>query len=287
MINAEQQPALEYNAAGGLLKTYFKEDFRHLGEQLIKAGFGKVCVLPFRAIAREGGIEALRQSPLEIVHIEEAWNPTDEENIIAGVAAAFFHKKRLMNVLTGKEEASPTQIWDGLFPAKRTCDRLFEELMAAFPKAKFIAHDITTRYESNRWLLEINPGIDMEPAAILEEARGKGVGLVFDPSHLLPSESTVSLPKQGTKAPRGEWERQFRFFQHGLEVVDINGKIEELLGQGGALRELAQAAKETPNIRYLRVEIKIPPTQQIPVVSRFHNGGFSFLNDVGQALRES
>ena len=72
-----------------------------------------------------------------------------------------------------------------------------------------------------------------------------------------------------------------------MEVVDINGRVEELFRQGGSLRELAQAAKETPNIKYLRVEIPIPPTQQVPLVRQSQDKGFQFLREVGQALREA
>lgn len=281
MTNPEQ-PALEYNLAGGLLLTITERDFRRLQEQLVQAGFGYACVLPFRAIAKEGGIEALRQSPLEVVHFEEAWNPTNQDNLGLAVAAGVLGKLKRMAEAKGE----PPIPQDALFPSKKTCDRLFRELMAAFPEAKFISHEVRTQYDSGRWLLEINPGLKMQPATILEEAKERGVGLVFDPSHLLPSAS-ISLPGEATRPQKSNWERQFNKFRSGLEVVDINGRVEELFRQGGSLRELAQAAKETPNIKYLRVEIPIPPTQQVPLVRQSQDKGFQFLREVGQALREA
>lgn len=185
------------------------------------------------------------------------------------------------------DKSEPPILQDALFPSKRTCDRLFRELMTAFPEAKFISHEVRTQYDSGRLLLEINPGLKMQPATILEEARERGIGLVFDPKHLLPSAPTLSLPDQPTKAPMGEWERQFNKFREGLEVVDINGEIEELFRAGGSLRELARAAKETPNIRFLRVEIPIPPKQQLPGIRQSQEKGFQFLKEIGQALREA
>lgn len=274
---------LEYNLAGGLLLTINEKDFRQLQEQLVEAGFGHGCVLPFRALAKNGGIEALKSSPLDIVHFEEAWNPTNQDNLGLAIAAGLIgHLKRIAG-----DESSPPILQDALFPGKKTCDRLFKELMKAFPGAKFISHEVRTQYDSGRWLLEINPGLKMQPSTILEEAKKRGVGLVFDPKHLLPSSSTLSAPGQATKVLRGEWERQFHFFGSRLEVVDINGDVKELFREGGVLRELAQAAKETGSIRFLRVEIPIPPNQQLPGVKQSQEKGFQFLREVGQALREA
>ena len=274
---------LEYNLAGGLLLTITEGDFKRLQEKLVEAGFGHGCVLPFRALAKKGGVEALKDSPLDIVHFEKAWNPTSQDNLGLAVAAGILGKlKRMVG-----DKSEPPIVQDAIFPSKKTCDRLFEELMAAFPNAKFISHEVRTNYDSGRWLLEINPGLKVQPAQILEEAKERGVGLVFDPSHLLPSNSALSLPGQATKAPRGEWEKQFQFFRSGLEVVDIHGDPNELFGQGGELRELAQAAKETTSIRFLRVEIPIPPKQQLPGVRQSQEKGFQFLREIGQALREA
>lgn len=293
-------PELEYNLAGGLLLTIFERDFKVLQEKVAEAGFRKACVLSFKALAKEGRVEALKDSPLDIVHIEEAWNPTNQDHLIfagaAGVwgyAARYLYKHReeegILGILGqryGKKDA-PIAESDSEWPSKETCDRLFEELMVAFPGVKFISHEVTTQYDSDRWLLEINPGIELPPSQILSQSREGGFGLVFDPKHLLPSGSALSLPGQATKVPRGEWERQFQYFRSGLEVVDINGDVGELFKDGGQLRELAQAAKETPNIRYLRVEIPIPPIQQIPKVRQSQEKGFQFLREVGQALREA
>jgi hypothetical protein len=276
-------PGLEYNLAGGLLLTITEGDFRRLQEQLVEAGFGHACVLPFRVLAKRSGVEALKNSPLDIVHFEEAWNPTSQDNLGLSMAAGVLGKLKRM---AGNKNQPPIP-QDAFFPSKRTCDRLFRELMAAFPDAKFISHEVKTQYDSGRWLLEINPSLKMQLATILEGAKERGVGLVFDPRHLLPSGSALSLPGQATKAPRGEWERQFQYFRSGLEVVDINGNVDELFREGGELRELAQAAKETSSIRFLRVEIPIPPGQQLPGIRQSQEKGFQFLREIGQALREA
>lgn len=279
MENAE----LEYNLAGGLLLTITEGDFKWLQERLVEAGFGHGCILPFRALVKKGGVEALKNSPLDIVHFEKAWNPTNQDNLGLAVMAGILGKLKRM----AGDKAEPPIVQDAIFPGKKTCDRLFEELMETFPNAKFISHEVRTNYNSGRWLLEINPGLKIQPAQILEKAKERGVGLVFDPSHLLPSNSTLSLPGQATKAPRGEWEKQFQFFRSGLEVVDIHGDPNELFRKGGELRELAQAAKETSNVRFLRVEIPIPLKQQVPLIRQSQEKGFEFLREVGQALKEA
>jgi len=51
------------------------------------------------------------------------------------------------------------------------------------------------------------------------------------------------------------------------------------------LKELAQAAKETQGIKFLRVEIPIPPKLQIPGLPG-HQKGFDFLQAIGQKLME-
>jgi len=66
------QSELEYNLAGGLLLTIREGDFGHLQEDLFNSGYRYGCLLPFRALTRKEGIETLKNSPLQIVHIEEA-----------------------------------------------------------------------------------------------------------------------------------------------------------------------------------------------------------------------
>lgn len=280
MTNSE----LEYNLAGGLLLTVREADFKRLQEGLDNSGYRYGCVLPFRALIRKEGIDALRSSPIQIVHIEEAWNPTNEDNLGKAIIAGLLGYYRRFK---GIEGPNPI-VQDAMFPAKATCERLFNELVEAFPKVKFISHALNVSFPTDRLLVEVNPGIGLSASEILDQTEEKGIGLVFDPRHLLPTESTISTPGQPTKALRGEWEGQFETFKGKVEVVDINppakGDVGELLHGRGLLKELALAAQET-GVKFLRVEIPIPPMQQIPG-SPLQSKGFEFLRDIGQALRE-
>lgn len=276
---------LEYNLAGGLLLTVRENDFRQLQEGLTNSGYRYGCVLPFRALAKEKGIENLRSSPLQIIHMEEAWNPTNEDNLTKAVFAGILgHYKRFRG-----DKSEPPILQDSLFPSKVTCERLFKELFKAFPNIKFISHKIDADFPSDKLLLEVNPGIGLSQSEILAQTEEKGIGLVFDPRHLLPTEKVISTPGQPTKTPKGEWEKQFHAFQKRIEVVDINPPtkedVQELLHGRGLLKELALAAKQV-EIRFLRVEIPIPPAQQLPG-SPLQHKGFELLRDIGQALKES
>lgn len=284
MLEKLKSPSLEYNLAGGLLLTINEQDFLELQEGLKESGYQSACVLPFRALMKGSGIQTLKQSPLSVVHIEEAWNPTNKDNLGKAVVAGLLgYYNRFRNV----PGANPI-LQDSFFPSISTCDKLFKDLMAEFPHAKFISHKIEVNFPSDRFLVEINAGIKLEPSELLASAEQKGIGLVFDPSHLLPTDKTVSLPNRPTKS-KNEWEKQFNYFSSRVEVVDINPPdkktdVGELVSGRGVLKEVAQAAKEV-GIEILRVEIPIPPLQQIPLL-RPHSKGFEFLKEIGNALKE-
>lgn len=277
-------PHLEYNLAGGLLLTVRENDLQRLCEQVAQSGYSHACVLPFRALTHPGSVEQLQRSPLTIIHLEEAWNPTNQDTLGLAVAAGIIgHARRILGDTT-----EPPILQDAFFPARKTCDRLFKDLMEIFPETKFISHKVLTDLDSNRWLLEINPGIKMSPEQILAEAKRQGVGLVFDPRHLLPSENTVSIPTQPTKPTLGKWEGQFRIFSKDIEVVDINPPnptdVSDLLTRKGLLKELAEATRELPNVKFLRVEIPMPIASRIPFSPQQQNG-FEFLKEIGEALK--
>jgi len=185
------------------------------------------------------------------------------------------------------DKSQPPIVQDSLLPGKLTCKRLFEELFKTFPEVKFISHKIEVNLPSDRFLVELNPGIKLSLSEILARTQERGVGLVFDPRHLLLTENVVSLPGQPTRASQGEWERQFQTFSERIEVVDINppakGDIPELLQGRGVLKELALAAQQA-KVKFLRVEIPIPPVCQLPG-SPLRNKGFEFLREIGQALK--
>lgn len=277
-------PALEYNLAGGLLLTIGEKDFQELQNGLKDAGYSSACVLPFRALMKESGLKILHSSPLSIVHIEEAWNPTTKDNLTESIMAGLFGYYRRFRGLSGDNPI----IQDSLFPSKNTCDRLFKSLIAEFPNIKFISHHLDVGFPEDRLLVEVNAGINLSPSELLTRAKEKGIGLVFDPSHLLPSDRTISLPGDPTRKVN-EWEKQWQYFSHQVKVVDINppdkkNDVPELLAGHGVLKEIARAARET-GVEYLRVEVPIPPIQQIPGL-RPHTAGFSFLKEIGNALVE-
>jgi hypothetical protein len=284
ILEKAPSPSLEYNLASGLLLTINEKDFQELQTGLKNAGYSSACVLPFRTLMKESGMETLHNSPLSIVHIEEAWNPTDKDNLTKAVVAGLVGYYRRFRGLPGNNPI----LQDSLFPSKHTCDGLFKSLIAEFPNIKFISHQLDVDFPEDRLLVEINAGINLSPSELLTRAKQKGIGLVFDPSHLLPSDRTISMPGDPTRKVN-EWEKQWLYFSPQVKVVDINppdkkNDVPELLADHGVLKEIAQAAHET-GVEFLRVEIPIPPSQQIPGL-RPHTAGFSFLKEIGNALIE-
>lgn len=277
---------LEYNLAGGLLLTIREKDLEFLTKGLVSSGYRYGCVLPFRGLTGEGAIEKLQNSSLSIVHLEEAWNPTEEKNIAKAVIAGLLHRRKLF----GKKEGSfPPQYWDGLFSSKATCDGLFEQLYTKIEGVKVISHTFEVDFPSDRLLVEINPGIELSQSEILDISIQRNIGLVFDPSHLLASDKIISVAGGPTKPYKGEWERQFIAFSDQVRVVDINppslADEDDLFEGKGSLKELAQAAKEAGKVEFLRVEIPIPAKWQIPS-SPLNQKGFDFLQAIGQRLME-
>jgi hypothetical protein len=282
MVEKPKNPSLEYNLAGGLLLTINEQDFLELQIGLKESGYSSACVLPFRALMKESGIQTLKQSPLSIVHLEEAWNPTNEDKLAKAVIVGLLG---YYNRFRGVPGPNPI-LQDSFFPSTATCDKLFKDLTMAFPQVKFISHQIDVNFPNDRLLVEINAGIKLEPSELLARSEQKGIGLVFDPSHLLPTDKTVSLPNQPTKG-KSEWEKQFNYFSSRIEVVDINppdkkNDVKESISGKGLLKEMAEAAKGI-GVEVLRVEIPIPAFQQLPSI-RPHSKGFEFLKEIGNAI---
>jgi hypothetical protein len=275
-------PNLEYNLAGGLLLTINDKDFSELQSGLKESGYSSACVLPFRALTKESGMDSLKHSPLSIIHIEEAWNPTSEDHLGKAVIAGLLGYYNKFQNIPG---ANPI-VQDAFFPSEKTCKKLFDNLLMEFPQAKFISHQIDINFPENRLLVEINPGIKLEASELLAKAEQKGIGLVFDPSHLLPTDKSISLPGQSTKN-KNEWEKQFNYFSSKIEVVDINppdknNDVKELISGKGLIKEMVEAAKGI-GVEVLRVEIPIPAFQQLPSI-RPHSKGFEFLKEIGNAI---
>ncbi len=276
-------PNLEYNLAGGLLLTLREQDIKGLAENLKASGYQYGCVLPFRALTSPKAVDTLKNN-LDIVHFEEAWNPTNHDFFpLAILSGLLGNARRKMG-----DKSEPPILQDAFFPSKYTCEELFESFFTLFPSAKFISHAIDLSYPGDKLLVEINPGIKMEASQILEETERNGIGLVFDPRHLLPSDQTISLPNQPTQQAGGEWEKQFNQFSSQIEVVDINppslGDVDLLLKGKGILAELASAAYELNTVRFFRVEVPIPITDQLPGIS-VNSTGFKFLKEIGDSLK--
>lgn len=286
------RPKLEYNLAGGLLLTITEKDFQTLCYGLEQAGYHYACVLPFRAFLekplgfpfpKSRGLENLKDCPLTIVHLEEAFVPTKWDFIFPAVIKGLYGQ--FLNLLKLRKPFQPI-LQDALFPGKLTCERLFWEIYHQFPETKFISHQINFDFPGDRLLVEINPGIQMSPEQLLQTSQEKGLGLVFDPSHLLMPQRAISAPSAPTRPSLGEWERLFTIFSSQVEVVDINPPRKqdlEDLGKGkGVLKELAQAAKQADGVKFFRVEIPIPLAQQIPGLP--HQEGFAYLRHLGEEL---
>lgn len=291
-MNSAESPKLEYNLAGGLALTIFGSDFEELCHGLAEAGYRHACVLPFRALSQDSGVATLRNN-LNVVHIERAWNPTKHDFFPTALLAGMMGMvKRARG-----DESQPPIVQDALFPGKATCERLLKDLMKAFPSAKFISYSLKLDFPQDRVLLGLTSGIELSYQEILEYSEHTGIGLVFDPSHLLAPEKAVSAPGLPTKASKGEWERQFNRLSSRIEVVDINPSgygniaVDALLKRNrGILKELAAAAREA-RVKFLRVEIPIPKIWQIPGKIPLpglpsHQKGFEFLQEIGQALLE-
>lgn len=286
-MQRENQPSIEYNLAGGLLMTIGERDLLRLGEKLKTAGYTHACALPFRGLTGPHAITRLARYPLTVVHCENIWNEQtpDYPLPIAVVAGLVGHLRRKLGDLS-----EPPLLQDTLFAGKPTCDRLLTEMLE-LPGVKLISHTIEVKANPDKFLLEINPGIKMSAQELQEWARQNSIGVVFDPRHLLPEfVSSVSTPSEPTCQSKSAWEKQFEAFRSSIEVVDINPPtpqdVPDLLQGRGLLHEVAQAAKELKTVRFLRVEIPIPPLTQIPY-SPLQPRGFSLMTAVAQTLKEA
>lgn len=283
MSDSESESKLEYSLAGGLALTVRPEDFEGLCAQLVKEGYGSACLFPFRALIKKGGVEALKESGLSIVHLEQAWNPTSKDSLpLAVLAGLLGHWKKLRG-----DGGQPPILQDALFPGKATGERLFRELMDVFPKAKVISYDVEAAWKDERLLLGVDPGKTQDLQRFIEETEARGVSVFFDPHNVIAG--TISLPGKPTKKKR-DWEPQFQALAKTgrLEVVDIHpvgeNDVRDLKEGRGMLRELAQAACEIGTVEFLRIEIPFPLRLQIPGTSPLGRG--DFLWEIAQALKD-
>lgn len=274
----------------------FEKDFRWMYQELQEHGYHYACVLPIRTLRSKERIEELRKSNLAIVHIEGPRNPAKgsyNDFLPAAVVTGALGKLRRML----GDNSEPPILEDTLpFPSRATCDSLLRKLFEAFPGAKFVTYDVNVNFglKPERLLLGIHPGLHMTASEILNWANGptmrNGIGLVFDPHYLLPSDRVISMQGRPTRPGTGEWERQFRIFAGKTEVVDIHPRnrqdIQDLRKRRGMLTELAQAAREYPRIRYLRVELPIYPRWMTGVPrTGIYGQNIDLLKEIAEVLR--
>jgi hypothetical protein len=281
MTSENRSPKLEYNLAGGLLMTVNVADFQELQQGLAATGFTHGCVLPFRALMGRDAVNNLNRSPLTIAHFEEAWNPTDQDSLgKALVSGGLGQVDRLLHPTHNRP-----LLQDSLFPSSLSSRHIYGRIFRELPQANCIAHQFIANVPASRLLVEINPGINLGAAEILDRSQADNIGLVFDTSHLLSSSRTVSVPGAPTVA-QSAWEDQFNFFAPQLKVVDIHPsrpeETAELLTGRGVLVEVAAAAKQV-GVDYLRVEVPIPVLHQLPLL-RPHHRAVSFLANVASSL---
>lgn len=272
---------LEYNLAGCLPFTVSRGEFHRLLGELAESGYQYGCLLPFRALTESGSVDELKKSPMTIVHLEGAWNPTGEDNFRKAILAGLLGYGRRIAHLEGQNPI----VQDAFFPSRATCDQLFKHLMIAFPAAKVISYSLDVSCPKDRLLVGVDPvGQGLSLPEISARAEMNGYGLVFDPRHVLSGPS-VSLPGQPTRVSSREWESSFQAVKDQVEVVDIHPTsrqdLPDLLKRAGLLKELAVAATEA-KVDYLRVEVPIP---LMAVAPPLRGKGFDFLEKIGQALQ--
>ncbi|MGB9911589.1 MAG: hypothetical protein ACPLKP_03270 [Microgenomates group bacterium] len=265
---------LECNLAGGLPLTLTEKTFAFLCQKVVEAGYSYACLLPFRGISQKKEIPLL---PLTIVHIEDAWNPTPYDFLPMAVAEGIFgYFKRVLG------DKSRSILQDSLFPGKDTSRKMVDYLMEIFSTAKFITHEVEMieRFPG-RTILEINPGISLSYFQFkdwLQEQQG--LGLVFDPAHLLSLPTSPSISLRGRPTQNfSQWERQWRDFLPWIEVVDIHPPTSKDLKlffqRKGILWELTKATKESgSSIKFLRVEVPF-------------GWRFGLLRRIGERLNEA
>lgn len=265
--NRHHTPELEFNLASGSIITVTSDGLEKLVTVAEGAGFKKFTMMPFRGYNPQNRI----QQNWPVVHIEEARSPTTGENIVLSMLSALAQQ---IKRLDGKEAQVPT-LEDGLFPGREKCKEVLSQLLQTYPEAKLVSHTILPhrliKTPSQRWLLKVNPAVEMDPQQLVDWSQETGVQLVFDPSQLmhLTREEVVSLPGQPTEVINSSLPLFHRLAEAGtVEVVDLGSNQQnipdsiECLSKG-ELKELTVASREYDSIEFLRLELPIKTKDQI------------------------
>jgi len=287
----KHRPKLEYNLAGGLILTTTEEGLTILANAARGVGFPVFSGMPFRGHRKN-------HENLPIVHLEAAWNPTNQDNfLMAALAGMAGHIKRAV----GAKNQSPI-LQDALFPGRERSNFLLHHLLKTH-NAKLISHKILphrlieTPKES--WLLQINSAVEKNPEELIAWTKETGVKLVFDPSHLGHwfGSKTISAPNNPIQPYDETIPIFYKLAEEGIiEVVDLNSQKRSLFNseqnkqllETGVLKELIEASTEYESIEYLRLELPIAAREQlITLISGDKLGPAVSLMEMAAAIEQS
>ena len=284
-------PRLEYNLASGLILTTTEEGLTILANAARDVGFPIFSGMPFRGYRK-------KHENLPIIHLEAAWNPTNQDNILmAALAGMAGHIKRVVGA-----KNQPPILQDALFPSKERSNFLLYQLLETYD-AKLISHKILPhrliKTPKESWLLEINPAVEKNPEELIDWSKETGVRLVFDPSHLGHwfGSKTISVPNN----PIQPYDETISIFyklaeERVIEIVDLNSQKRSLLDseqnkqllETGVLKELIEASTEYESIEYLRLELPITARGQlITLISGDKLGPTVSLMEMAAAIEQN
>jgi len=234
--------SISLNCASLLGWTTTSDHISTLSDIAKKVGVDSLGFLPFRGMQN---YPFRRPLSLPIEYIENAWHPTDFN----------FFPLSLIQATTNPSFMP----WDAMFPSRETCQHIFSKIR----KDTSITHITHHFSDKSNTLLEVNPGISMSPAGILNRSILQGLSLVFDPTHLL---SSPDLPG---------WKNQLIFFSPRVSLVDIKSPNPDIIS----------ISKEL-GITSFRIEQRAPFSLQIPISYNEQNL-VNYLGDIVYRIRSN
>jgi len=277
MGNQEREISVCYNLAGSVGQTEFPSDFQRLLKDVEAAGFDSVSAHPYRGLIRSVNRDILEASNLTVAYLEVSFNPVNtrilSKYIFTALACgAVGLSRRLLG-----DKSEPPIFQDAFFAPKYEGVVLDDWFIRTFPKIKIVGYDIryaVPKYQDN-FLIGLSPSLKTSVSQLRDIAEMSNCGIVFDPTHLISTES-VSLPNQPV-TPKDPALKQLEYLGEQVEVLDFKpfkekksgqpGQLEEFLkGQKGLLYDLVALAKSQPRMKCVRVEISEPLKAHIPLL---------------------
>lgn len=280
-----KQPKIICSVATAPLQGLRAFDFQQFGQALEDGGYEGISALPYRT---EDIVRLYQEYFPPVILVEDAWNPTTNNNIILSLLEGIHGE--LKRKIGDTDEAPILQ--DALFfPNKKTSAKITDGIMATNPAAHFGSIDFDSRFAPDRTMIHIQSlykSHALTSEEILQRSEDTGSLLLFDPVRLLDPKN-VSYPDQPTKKFSGEWERQLATFADRIAGVDIHPtnkqEVNDLLNQTGKLYELTLASQKLcTNLQFLRVETLVPLMSQLPS-SPYQKKGTDFLRQVAEVLK--